>query len=51
MSENYSVEKFIGIFTEKYGDNIYRKIDVFRDKNGKKQTKCDFRESRHRKYV
>lgn len=40
MSANYSVEKFIGIFTEKYGDNIYRKIDVFRDKNGKKQTKC-----------
>ena len=34
-----NINQFLGILKDEYGDHIYRKIDVWRDKNGKKQTR------------
>ena len=37
-----NINQFLGILIDNYGENIYRKIDVWRDSNGKKQPKGSY---------
>ena len=35
-----NINQFIGILTDTYGDNVWRKIEVWRNDKGKKTTAC-----------